>query len=206
MPIVINTSVSADSKLGVWRLTEPLEELENLFPLLKHEEEQYKKYKNNKRKREWLVSRILLTELLQERAIIKYSKYGKPFLDKETSKISISHSKNHVAVIVSNNFNPGVDIEHIAERVQKVKHKFLQAHELEWCKSNELMTLCWSAKEAIFKIYEKELDFHDIIIVKFDENDTSFYAFANKNKVNSKFKIYFERIENDVLTYTFRLI
>jgi len=205
MPIVVNNLINGNSKLGVWKLTEAIEELEAIFPFIPEETTYYNNLKNDKRKREWIVARILITELLKQRVLIKYTNYGKPYIDNNSSKISISHSKNHVAVIISNKFSPGIDIEHIADRVQKVKHKFLQTQELEWCNNNELMTLCWSAKEAIFKIFEKELDFHDIVISKFDESDSWFNASTNKNTPTTNFRVYFDRIENDVLTYTFQL-
>lgn len=206
MPIVVNTPISSDSKLGIWKLTEPLVELEAIFPLLKHEEVQYQQFKNDKRKREWIVTRILLTELLQKRVLITYSKYGKPFLDNSTQNISVSHSKNHVAIILSENFEVGIDIEHIADRVQKVKHKFLQKQELNWCTNIDLMTLCWSAKEAVFKIHEKELDFHDILIEEFDESDSYFNANVYKYNTIKSFRVYFDKIDEDVFTYTFQLI
>lgn len=203
MPVVINMRLPGSSKLGVWKLTEELAELEDIFPLLPMENSYYASIRNERRKREWLIARILLTELLERRVLISYTEHGKPFIDKNEINISITHSKNFVSILISNKLVPGIDIEHITDRVDKVKHKFLDENELNWCLPLEAKTLCWSAKEAIFKTYEKELDFHDIQIEKFDISDSHFTANVLRKDKEKSFKVFFKRIEDDVLTYTF---
>lgn len=203
MPIIINKRLAGSSKLGVWKLTENLELLEEIFPLLLEEKQFYNNIRNEKRKREWLISRILLTEILEKRVLISYTKHGKPYIKNQTTEISITHSKNFVSLLLSNKLIPGVDIEHINDRVDKVKHKFLDKNELNWCQSLEAKTICWSAKEAIFKTYEKELDFHDVQIEKFNISDSHFTANVIKKDKAKSFKVFFTRIEDDILTYTF---
>lgn len=202
MPLFLNQRLSTGTKLGIWKITEPLLLLEDIFPLLAYEQELYSKIKNENRKREWLASRILLTEISEKRVVIEYSPYGKPLLNSSTSNISISHSKNFAAVLLSSRFSPGIDIEHISLRVEKVKHKFLSADELSWCTSIEQLTTCWSAKESVFKIYEKELDFHDMVIHPFQINDNYLDSTVIKNNENRKFRVYIKKIEEDILTYT----
>ncbi len=204
MPLVLNKKVAPDSTLGVWKIIENIHDLETVFPLLEAEDKYYTKLKNDKRRREWLIARILLTEITESRKLIKYTEHGKPFIANSSTNISITHSKNHVGVLISNKLTPGIDIEHIADRVVKVKHKFLSEKELTWCNNRQLMTLCWSAKEAVFKIFEKELDFHDIEIEEFDSNDTYFQAKTKKKNIHKSFKVFFDFIEEDVLTYTFQ--
>lgn len=203
MPIIINNRLPGNSKIGVWKLSEETKTLEDVFPLLSDEQDYYSNIKNEKRKREWLVARILLTELLERRFFINYTEHGKPFIKDCETNISISHSKNFVSVILSNKLIPGVDIEHMSDRIDKVKHKFLDEDELTWCLSLESKTLCWSAKEAIFKTYEKELNFHEIQIQEFDVTDTHLTANVIKKNKERSFKVFFNRIEDDVLTYTF---
>ncbi len=205
MPIILNKRIAHGSKLGIWKITENANDLELVFPLLEDEKEYFNKLTNEKRKREWLIARILLTELLESRKLIKYTEHGKPFIHNSSTNLSISHSKNNVAILISNKFSLGVDIECIAERVVKVKHKFLSEQELAWCNTTELMTICWSAKEAVFKIFEKELYFHDIEISKFNNEDSHFIAKTNKDNFRKTFKIFFDFVEEDVYTYTFHL-
>lgn len=203
MPIITNKRLAGNSKLGIWKLTEELSLLENIFPLRPEEEHYYDNIRNEKRKREWLISRILLTELLEKRVLISYNENGKPYINNRVDEISITHSKNFVSILISNKLIPGIDIEHINDRVEKVKHKFLDDSELLWCESLEMKTICWSAKEAIFKTYEKELDFHDIKVEKFDISDSFFMANVTQKNKTKSFKVFFKRIEDDVLTYTF---
>ena len=81
--------------------------------------------------------------------------------------------RNFVAIIVSSSYFPGIDVEFTSSRVGRIKHKFLTSKELEWCVDTDIQTACWSTKESIFKIYERELDFHDIEVCKFNIDDDS---------------------------------
>lgn len=203
MPLVFQKRLPAKSNLGLWQLTEAIETLEQVYPLLPVENNYYSKLKNDRRKKEWLATRILLTELLGKRVEIKHTEHGKPYIINSNTNISISHSRHFVSILLSNAMTPGIDIEHISERVQKVEHKFLDNMELQWCESLKSKTICWSAKEAIFKTYEKELDFHDIQIQKFDTDDDYLMANVIKPGKERTFKVYIDQIENDVLTYTY---
>jgi hypothetical protein len=66
------------------------------------------------------------------------------------------------------------------------------------------MTACWSAKEAVFKIYEKELNFHDMIISPFDieANTGKIKLKVIKSTKEAQYVLTFCSIENDILTYT----
>ena len=64
--------------------------------------------KTEKRKREYLASRFLL-QLIDPEAKISYNSFGAPQLDNKQF-ISISHSKNIVAIIVSK-YKVGLDVE-----------------------------------------------------------------------------------------------
>lgn len=203
MPIVLKKQIEPLINIGIWHLTETVEQIEPLINLFENEKIYYNNIKNDKRKREWLVARVLLARIIEKQPNIKYSKYGKPFLvNNDNINISITHSKNYVGVILANNKKVGIDIETISDRVENVKHKFLNNRELEWCNTQEFMTICWSAKETIFKIYEKELDFHDIIIDEIKEKDKFLRAIVIKNNENIEFKVPFFKIKNDVITYT----
>jgi len=204
MGLYSKENIAHKTTLGIWKKDEALGVLESVYFLNYHEQIEYEKITNEARKREWLTTRILLTELLESRHTILYNNHRKPYIESHSSNISISHSRNFVAIIVSSDYLPGVDVENISSRVEKVKHKFLNSQELEWCKNLEQMTACWSAKEAVFKIYEKELDFHDMIIDPFDlvSNKGRFKASVVKKGKEGSYSINFQHIEGDILTYT----
>ncbi len=204
MSLIFKSNVAQGTLLGVWKKEEDFELLQTVYPLRAEEKLDFSKINNIQRKSEWLTTRILLTEMLEKRKIINYSTLGKPFLVESNLTISISHSKNFVAIILSSQFQVGIDIEHVSERVRKVIHKFLDDAEIQWCRSLKQQTLCWSAKEAIFKIYEKELDFKDVEIKAFQPNSGrgSFWARIHKEDQDKSFKINFLEFDEDVLVYT----
>ncbi len=195
--------IANGARLGIWKKEESLAALKSVFLLNKAEQPDYNKISNESRKKEWLTTRILLTELLHQRVTIYHNSNRKPYLKNHSSNISISHSKNFVVIILAANHYPGVDVENISDRVEKVKHKFLQAEELDWCTTVDLMTACWSAKEAIFKIYEKELDFHDMLVSPFHMSSYqgSFPVKVLKKEQKADYLVNYRLIENDVVTY-----
>ena len=66
--------------------------------------------------------------------------------------ISISHCKEHIAVIFDSQKSVGIDIEFYTDRILKIRHKFLNDAEKDFCKDDAKKSLIiWSAKEAIFK-------------------------------------------------------
>jgi phosphopantetheinyl transferase (holo-ACP synthase) len=70
------------------------------------------------------------------------------------------------------------------------------------------MTACWSAKEAIFKVIGKDLDFKDIEINPFtiEQNMGSLSAKIIKKDFTTDFALNYRLIENDILVYTLRTI
>ena len=59
----------------------------------------------------------------------------------------------------------GIDVQEIVEKVARIRHKFCSEKELEWAETDEDYTLIWSAKEALFKIKEKNVLFKENILV-----------------------------------------
>lgn len=148
---------------GVWKTEESCEELLSRLS----NEAAYLPYLNKMRtetrKREWLAARVLLKELLGKERWIAYRPSGAPFLPDTGLHISISHTKGYVAVMLSLEPNTGIDIEHIANRILKVKHKFLSEEEISHIDprhEREHLLIHWCAKEALFKMIGRdEVDF-----------------------------------------------
>ena len=176
--------------IGVWEISESVNELKALS-----EEAKYDQIKSEKRKLEILAVKALLKEICGD-AKLDYNKYGAPFLD-NNKKISISHSKKLVTIIVSE-LKTGIDIEIISERVLKVKNKFLSysdnVDELQ-----EDLTIAWSTKECIFKWHQKgNLNFKDdILIKKINHLSKTIEVFFDENL----FILNFLKINNHILVY-----
>jgi phosphopantetheinyl transferase len=204
MALVIKENIVCGTILGVWKKEEDLAVLESVYPLSEKEKQQLEQYSNEGRKIDFLTSRILLTELMEGRFSIGHKGTGKPFIEESDFRISISHSKNFVSMIISKNKEVGVDVEHISERPRKVRKKFMTANELKWCADDEGMTILWSAKEAIFKIFEKDLDFQSISVDRYDfeEERGTFVSRVDINGREHDFFLSYWKIEDDVLVYT----
>lgn len=88
--------------------------------------------------------------------------FGKPFLMDCDEHISISHSKDKIAIMIAD--RPcGLDLQYLDEKVFRVQHKFLSEAELSNIDKGYsllMLTLGWSVKEAVYKYYgRKQLNY-----------------------------------------------
>lgn len=123
-----------------------------------------------KRELERKGSVFLVGEMLKLNPVdIAYDEHNKPFLNGRSEHISISHSHKWLVVVIHKTCSVGVDVELIREKVLNIKHKFVTDDELVYVASDiEMITLLWSAKEAIYKAYgKKNVDFKSIHIAPF---------------------------------------
>jgi phosphopantetheinyl transferase len=144
----------------VWKITETLEELLDLYGNINTTN-----YSSEKRKKEHLISRLMVNKLCENGTII-YNEFGAPELDND-KHISISHSNELVTIIISDT-KSGIDIEKISVKALRIASKFVSEKNLINL-SKEKATLIWCLKEAIYKWHQKGgVDFiEDIIISKF---------------------------------------
>ena len=162
------------------------------------------------RKREWLAVRVLLKELLGEEKEIAYTETGKPYLVDNSHHISISHTKEYVAVALSKYHSVGIDIEYISPRVQKISSRFMSDEETAGISSeNEIIHLLlhWSAKESMFKaLNEQSVDFREFLHIQpfVPEMNvlSSFNAFETKTENRHRFVIHYLATEDYVCTVT----
>jgi 4'-phosphopantetheinyl transferase len=203
MSLAVKQMVGCGTWLGVWKKEEDPGLLSEVFPLKPEELTDFERITNPARKTEWLIARILLTELAEKRVSVSYSEFGKPFLTDSSCYISISHSKTIVAAILSYKDLVGIDVEQMNHRAAKVRHKYLTEAEQQWCKTNFEHTVVWSAKESVFKIYEKELDFQQMEIERpVKEQETgNFIINVNKANPSKQFCCNYQVIEDNILTY-----
>ena len=175
----------------VWEITETLEELNVLAKNINTSH-----YSSKKRKKEHLTTRLLINKICPNRSII-YNEHGAPELD-DSNNISISHSKELVTVIVSQQ-KVGIDIEKISGKALRISSKFISKNNKQLLTS-EKATLIWCAKEAIYKLHQKgNIDFiKDIKITDFEIEE--------KGILNAKFKseiliLNYQKIHNHYLVY-----
>lgn len=155
--------------VGIWELSENAEQLAKKFTFAKQEKSDFDKLRIEKRKKEFLAVRLLIEKLLGSKTELIYSKDGTPQLKDKSLQISISHSAELAAVILSKK-QAGIDAENIFRNTEKVAKRFLSDSEYKSSAQNnnpELSRIIyWSAKEAIFKCTSvQEIQFNKQIII-----------------------------------------
>ncbi len=118
------------------------------------EKNNFIKIKNNKRKVEWLGTRILLKNMLGKYLKIQYDDKGNPYINHE-KYISITHSGNYIGIIISKHQAVGIDTEFISDRILRTAQKFIPEDILQRITEKnalEKIYLHWCCKETLYKI------------------------------------------------------
>ena len=124
--------ITNDTTLGIWECSESLFlDLENVC-LTKKDHDKYDKIKTESGQKQFVGVRLLLHHLFPtiENIELEKTANGKPYVKGLNEKISISHSGNYVAVLISKSKDVGVDIELIGDKAIKVKNKYMSDREL----------------------------------------------------------------------------
>ena len=124
----------------------------------------------DKRYIEKLSIRILLAVLIGKENYIQYHATGRPYLPQSPFEISISHTQHTYALSLST-IRHGIDIEKWSDKPQRVaqmyvnKQDYLSEHAL--AQKSIWHTTLWSAKEAVYKLYDQAgLSFKNDILVQ----------------------------------------
>ena len=175
MPLILH-NIKDRSEIGLWKISEELEELETLADLSLSDSNTFSGISAIHRKKEWLATRALLIELTGERTSIKYHNDGRPYPDNSKYYISISHTTGFVAIMLHQFNLPGIDIELASRQVSRVASRFLSPEEYEVCRNNagffnRKLLLHWCAKEAIFKMVPfSDIEFSTDIQIKLGDS------------------------------------
>lgn len=155
MPLYKVIQVSDRHKVAVWKIDEDVNDLVSALKLSESDKDTFERFKIDRRKKEWLATRILLQKLIGEYPAIVYGSNGKPRLANQKYYIGISHTTNYAAVSVSDN-PTALDIELCTDRVKKVANRFVHKAEESYIRQEQLkqyLTVLWSAKETLYKFY-----------------------------------------------------
>ncbi|MBR8534823.1 4'-phosphopantetheinyl transferase superfamily protein [Carboxylicivirga sediminis] len=155
MPFDKRIDISAHHKVAVWKIEESVGQLKHLLGVSAKDEAVVNAFRLDKRKQEWLASRLLLKEILGFYPELIYVENGKPTLANGSSYISISHTDGFAAVSMSDQ-PTAIDIEKCQARVEKVASRFVHPDEASYIENKKklnYLTLLWSAKEALYKYY-----------------------------------------------------
>ncbi len=194
--------------LGIWKIEESFEEL---FAQLANKEE-YLPFLNTvkaeRRKIEWVTTRVLLKQMLGKEVRIAYHPNGMPYLPDLPLHISISHTNGYVAVLLQDAEAAGIDIEHRTERVKKIRSRFMTIEEetnLDKQHETEHLLIHWCAKESLFKmINQTEVDFLEHLhIASFPFQEMGeIEAYETRTPKRERYNLFYRIYEDFVLVHS----
>jgi 4'-phosphopantetheinyl transferase len=196
------------SILGVWKIEEDIDTLLSLVVLDNDEKKRFKGFSSNSRKLEYLSVRALLAELIGKEAKIVYNKNNKPFLKDGSRFISISHSHKLTSILLSTNEKVGIDLEYMSTNIAAIAFKFLNRKEKvtnEQDSRRYHLYIHWCAKEALYKICDKEgISIRkNITIEPFVLKESGeIKGKVHTDKINESFDLYYSRYDNYAIVWT----
>ncbi len=208
MPLLLKRNVSDTATYAIWKMEEREDFFLSDLRLSREEKVKLQGLKGNRR-REWLVGRWLLHQLTGggHRIACLYDEFGKPYLEGNLFELSISHSRELVAVVVDKDFNCGIDIQKIVSKIERIAHKYMRPVEtksLRKASRIEHLHIYWGAKEALYKAYgRKELDYKQHLHVKpfkYEEKGRT-TAIVKKGAFKANFDVFFEKLGNFMFVY-----
>lgn len=207
MAILQKQYTDTSGMMGVWKISESEEELNNLLNPL--DKDELSLVSISRKWKEKASARILLRELLSESKIsankILYDEFGKPYLDSGKIFISISHSGGYAAAIVNSKQAVGIDIEIPTMKILSVAPRVLSENELAEVKGDLIKaTVYWCCKEALYKLHGlRNLDFRKNLYIHPFEISREFTCVGEirLDKVNTSHTLRCMWINNYILAY-----
>ena len=193
--------------MGIWRMTESLDELESLYCVHASEEATYRSFRNDRRRKEWLTVRILLRELIGDKAEIRYLESGKPYLSDRSKCISITHTIGYVGIRLATH-PVALDMEYKSDRVLHLIPRFVDEQEMKYIEQgNETVSalIIWRAKETLFKLFDfADIQFDkDLCVSNLRASDGKgfFKGAINKGSFSADVSLRFETTDDLILVY-----
>jgi len=177
MPVRFQKECSSGAHVLVWEAKEKEVELLSILPSSILTDAEYIESKSPLKKLEFLTSRLAIRYLANMLNIhfdgIKKDEHGKPYLVNSSWKMSITHSKYFMGVIMHPLKEVGIDIELPQKKMWRILPRLFSEHEIAYVGDDiERMSVYWSAKEALYKLYGKRgIDFKENLLLYQRENE-----------------------------------
>ena len=208
MALYKTLTVNKVTKVLIWKIEESTSKLQEGIVLSKNSTTRLNSMKSQLHQRGFLSIRHLLKEAGYTDADLIYDEFGKPHL-KNGKFISITHSFTFTAIIVSDKFHVGIDIEKQREKILKIAHKFTPFEEYKTIANVDALisklTIVWGAKESLYKIYGKKklLFLHHIYIEDFRFADEKTTGEIRYNGENTAYNISFLEFEGFTCVFAY---
>ncbi|MPQ45821.1 4'-phosphopantetheinyl transferase superfamily protein [Marinifilum sp. N1E240] len=209
MPIFKHISIHTNCNLYIWKIDESLNQLLQLVTLNDTDIQKFEKFGSESRKKEFLCTRILIQKCLGTDVQVYNDEHGKPHLINSNLKISITHTKSFVAILLSKTHVHALDMEYLSERVYRIAPRFLSKSELEnISETDKTLHLYqhWCAKECLIKLYGKK-DVHlidELKIDAFQPSDKRFTGAVCRADFLKKYTFEYLQFDDYLLVYSLK--
>src|SRR5664280_603926 len=139
---------------------------------------------------------------------IVYNKNNKPFLKDGSRFISISHSHKLTSILLSTNEKVGIDLEYMSSNIAAIAFKFINRKEKVTKELEERryhLYIHWCAKEALYKICDKEgISIRNNITIDpfLLKESGEITGHVNTNRINESFELYYSKYDNYAIVWT----
>ena len=200
--------LNKETVIGVWKIEEDIDTLLSMVEFSPEDRKRYEFFRSNSRKIEFLSVRALLAEMLGSEARIVYNKNNKPFIKDGSHFISITHSNKLTAILLSKTERVGIDLEYMRVNINAFASKFMNKREKvtrRWADRTYHLYIHWCAKEAIYKICDKEgiNIVNDITIEPFVVKESGEIRGSVENeRISDRFTLYYSKYDNYTIVWT----
>ena len=201
MPIIRIIKPNDNTIVGIWKITETLDNLCKSVSLSSTSRELLKNRKSSIHKLQFLSVRAILLELGYADDNLSYQD-NVPTLD-DSKKISISHSNLFSCVIISD-LKVGIDVQKTDHKINTITKKFI-GYETSYLTHDDFKrkSIIWNIKESIYKIANIiGLDYKThLLVVPFNLSDNFTYSWLIYKNLKERYASYFFTIENYSFAY-----
>jgi phosphopantetheinyl transferase len=155
MPLYKSFQPASDVRVYIWKIEESESWLSRDVALTPHCQQRVDGMQSELHRRGFLSIRHLMAEAGYTDADLYYDDNGKPHL-KDGTHISITHSFEFTGIILSRQYEVGIDIEKQRDKILRIAHRFTPIGEYHGVANEEAMvrklTIVWGAKESLYKV------------------------------------------------------
>ncbi|MCL5126953.1 4'-phosphopantetheinyl transferase superfamily protein [Algibacter sp. L4_22] len=205
MPLYKTITPNSQTVVKIWKITESFDDLMNSITLKPETLKRVLGMKSTLHQRGFLSVRHLLAEFGYEDADLFYDDNGKPHL-KDGKEISITHSFNFSAVIISSHII-GIDIEKQRDKITVIAHKFIDYEEdyldkiaVDYIKK---LTTVWCVKESLYKLFATPgTSFKQcFLVIPFELQDEETIAWIDYKEKKHRYLVHFFEFEGFVCAF-----
>ncbi len=202
---VIQLKKFDDAHILIWEITESEYELIVDLPSTILTDQELEEAKIGQKKKEMLASRLAIRYLAKELNLnfsgIKKDEYGKPYLVDSEWQMSLTHSENYIAVIMHPNKNVGIDIEKPNKKMWRILERLFSENEIRLIGEDlDRMSIFWSAKEALYKLYGKRgTDFRQNLLIDIDSK--GYFGKIIMHDCKKEIRIFTEKVQDYILVW-----